>query len=98
MPRHPRPVDTGAITLPTLFVHNRDDQCRFCSYSGVAPLMASFTRAAPKELITVGGGAMPQGDPCLGLSRHGYIGLEDEVVGDVAAWIKAHARHPWAGP
>lgn len=26
--------------------------------------------------------------PCKALSRHGYIGIEDEVVAAIAAWIK----------
>jgi hypothetical protein len=27
-------------------------------------------------------------DPCDALSRHGYLGIEDEVVGDIAQWIR----------
>jgi hypothetical protein len=36
----------------------------------------------------VEGGNSPKGDPCAPISRHGYFGIEDEVVGDIARWIK----------
>jgi hypothetical protein len=82
-------VDVGAITIPTLFVHNKEDNCVAATFGGVAPLMERFTHVPRKELIAVSGGAAPQGDQCQPLSRHGYLGIEDEVVGDIARWIKA---------
>lgn len=82
-------VDVGSITLPTLFVHNKEDGCVAASFGGVIPLMEQFQRAARKELIAVSGGSPPQSDPCEAMSRHGYLGIEDEVVGDIARWIKA---------
>ena len=81
-------VDVGAIGVPTLFVHNKDDTCAATPYAAVPALMANFTRAPRKELITVSGGSPPQSEPCEALSRHGYIGIEDEVVGKIVAWIK----------
>ena len=82
-------VDVGAIALPTLFVHNKEDGCVAATFGGAEPLMGQFKRAPRKELIAVSGGGTPQGDPCEPMSRHGYIGIEDEVVGDIARWIKA---------
>jgi pimeloyl-ACP methyl ester carboxylesterase len=81
-------VDVGEITVPTLFVHNKDDACMVTPFAGVPALMARFTHAARKELIAVSGGSTPLSDPCEALSRHGYIGIEDEVVAKIAAWIK----------
>ncbi len=46
--------------------------------------MARFTRVPRKELIAVSGGS----EPCEALPRHGYIGIEDEAVAKIAAWIK----------
>ncbi len=51
-------------------------------------LVARFTHVPRKELIAVSGGSPPQSDPCEALSRHGYIGSKEEVVGKIAAWIK----------
>jgi hypothetical protein len=81
-------VDVGAIGIPTLFVHNKDDACMVCPFAAVPALMARFTHAPRKDLIAVSGGSPPQSDPCEALSRHGYIGIEDDVVGKIAAWIK----------
>ncbi|MGO8917451.1 MAG: alpha/beta hydrolase [Stellaceae bacterium] len=81
-------VDVAAIAIPTLLVHNKEDACPVCSFSGAAGLMAAFTRAPRRELIAVSGGDANVSDPCGPISRHGYLGIEDEVVGDIARWIK----------
>jgi hypothetical protein len=81
-------VDVEAIAVPTLFVHNKDDGCAVCPFSAVPGEMAHFTHAPRKELIAISGGSEPQSDPCEALSRHGYIGIEDEVVAKIAGWIK----------
>jgi pimeloyl-ACP methyl ester carboxylesterase len=77
------------VTIPTLLVHNRDDACVVCPYSDVPDLLARFTGAPRKQLIAVEGGAMTMSDPCEALSRHGYIGIEDQVVAAIAEWITA---------
>jgi hypothetical protein len=82
-------VDVGSIVVPTLFVHNRDDACETSQFQNVAPLVARFTHVARKELIVVSGGSPPQSGPCDSLARHGYFGIEDEVIGDIVRWIKS---------
>ncbi len=84
-------VEVGKIAVPTLFVHNKEDACRFCSFAGVGRLMEAFAKAPRRELIAVSGGLPPQGDPCEPMSRHGYLGIEDEVVTAIARWIKGGA-------
>ncbi|HEX7968925.1 MAG TPA: hypothetical protein VF502_11960 [Stellaceae bacterium] len=81
-------VDVEAIAVPTLFVHNRDDGCAVCPFGAVAGEMARFTHAPRKELMAVSGGSPSEGDPCGPFARHGYIGIEDEVVAKIAGWIK----------
>lgn len=81
-------VDVAAITVPTLFVHNRDDACPSCAFNAVPALMDRFTNARKKALIAVSGGSPPESEPCEALSRHGYLGIEDEVVGDIVRWIR----------
>jgi hypothetical protein len=89
--RNGRVADVGPekVKVPTLFVHNRDDACRFCPYSDVPELMSRFTQTPRKELITFEGGDPTRSDPCEALSRHGYIGLEPKVVAAISGWIKA---------
>jgi pimeloyl-ACP methyl ester carboxylesterase len=82
-------VDLDRIRVPTLVVHNRNDACFVCPYGDVPKLMRNLPATPHKELLTFEGGAEPKSDPCEALSRHGYIGLETEVVARIAAWIKA---------
>lgn len=82
-------VDVGAIAVPTLFVHNKEDACPLCPFGAIQSLTDRFTRAPRKELIAVSGGSPPQSVPCQALSRHGYFGIESEVVGDIVRWIKS---------
>lgn len=86
-PAIPTTVDLAAIRIPTLFVHNKEDACGTSPFTNVAPLMARVTNAPRKELIAVSGGLPPQSDACDALSRHGYYGIEDEVIGDITRWI-----------
>jgi predicted alpha/beta-hydrolase family hydrolase len=84
----PASVDLAAITVPTLLVHNTEDQCVACPFSKVPGVMDKLTRVPRKELIPFTGGDPPQGDPCEALSRHGFLGIEDPVVAAIARWIK----------
>ncbi len=77
------------VTVPTLFVHHRQDSCVATVYSEIADLMRKL-KASPKvDLITIEGGAEPRSDPCEAMSHHGYVGQDAEVVSAIAKWIKA---------
>lgn len=76
-------VDLAAVTLPTIIVHNRDDACVVCPFAAAQALPPLFTHARKVQFIAVSGGSPPQSDPCEALSRHGYLGIEDEVVADI---------------
>lgn len=82
-------VDLAAITVPTLVLHNREDACPVCPFSAVPSLLARLTHAPRKALIAVSGGSPPESAPCQPLARHGYFGIETEVVGDIVRWIKS---------
>jgi len=82
-------VDVSAITVPTLFVHNREDGCGAAVFGDLPALMARFTNVRRKELIAVSGGSPPEGDPCGITARHSYIGIEAEVIADIVRWIKS---------
>jgi pimeloyl-ACP methyl ester carboxylesterase len=81
-------VDLAAITVPTLVVHNREDACPVCPFGAVPALLDHLTHAPRKALIAVSGGSPPQSSPCEPLARHGYFGIENEVVADIIRWIK----------
>jgi pimeloyl-ACP methyl ester carboxylesterase len=85
-----RPVtamDLGALKIPVLVVHNKDDGCKLCPVSATSELMDGLKNAPRKELIVVSGG-ISRGDPCEAMSYHGFNGLEGEVVGSIAKWIE----------
>lgn len=82
-------VPLTPIAVPTFIVHNRDDQCRHSPVNGAAPALATLTNAPAKELLLVSGGDS-RGNPCGALSHHGYLGIENQVVPPVVAWIKSH--------
>jgi hypothetical protein len=71
-------------------VHNREDGCRTSPFSNLQPLIDRLNHAPKKELIAVSGGLPPTSEPCDAMSRHGYLGLEDQVIGDIVNWIRAN--------
>ena len=82
-------VPIGEIAMPVLLVHNRNDACADSPYGGSEPALASLRKAPVKELITVTSTETGR-NPCSGRSPHGYYGIEDEVVGAITQWVKAH--------
>jgi len=81
----------SAVNVPALVVHHLADDCR-CSPSKFAPkVVAALTAAPAKELITFTGGDPPiSKDPCMARTPHGFLGIEDKVVADIAGWIRDH--------
>jgi hypothetical protein len=76
----------GAIAVPALVVANRGDTCPSSSPSLAPKILAALTGTPRKELIVVESSAI-QGDRCEGLSPHGYLGIEGDVVQRIAGWI-----------
>jgi len=81
-------IDLGRIRVPTLFVHNRDDGCHVCPYSELAHVMAKCDKASDKALQVHEGGRSERSNQCKALTPHGFLGLEDKVVKEIADWIK----------
>lgn len=80
------------ITLPTLFVHHKDDACRVTPYSAIPGVMAIMKQARVVDLITVEGGEI-RGNPCHD-GYHQFLGIEAAVTKQIADWIK---RYPSPG-
>ena len=85
-----RHVALGDIRVPVLIVHHRHDTCRSSPYPWAADAPKALKQAPAKELLTYDGGSPPISEPCEAKSAHGYLGLEAQVVTDIAAWIRAH--------
>ena len=83
-------VDLESITIPTLFVHHKQDRCRVTPYAGVAPHMKSLKNAPKVEQVAFEGGLPAQDSHCGNQGPHGFLGIEDEVVRAIGNWIKAN--------
>jgi hypothetical protein len=80
------------ITVPTLIMSHRHDGCSITPAADAPKLKARLTAARPAEIVVLDGGAPPISSPCEAKSQHGFLGIEDEAIGTIARFIKAHPR------
>ena len=71
----------GAVKVPVLLVHHRDDGCKSSPYWGVERLAKSW------PLVSVSGGDPPQSGPCDPQSPHGYWGRDAAVAKAMKDWM-----------
>jgi hypothetical protein len=76
----------GKVRIPVLVVHHENDGCALCSFSQLPWLMDKLSNSPRKRLLAVSGGRS-EGDPCEAFAHHGYNGIEDDVVAQIAGWI-----------
>lgn len=74
------------IGIPVLITHHRDDGCFATLARDVPRLARELVTAAPKAIKFYEGGS-PGGNECGARSHHGYQGIEERVIDDIAAWI-----------
>lgn len=84
--------DLKAIKVPVLVYHHAKDACKHCQASEVRAIMEGLSNAPIKKLMVVDGGANPTGDVCEARHWHGFIGMEQEAVAQIADWIKAPTK------
>lgn len=82
-------MDLPQLSLPVLLVQHRHDQCKESLPANVQPILDGLLKAQPHALLEFDGG-QDRGDPCQPWAAHGYNGIENEVISQVAAWIKQH--------
>lgn len=80
--------DLDRLTVPVLVMHHERDACNVCRPYEAPAIVKGLKNAPAKKLVMVNGGTNPSGDPCENQHYHGYIGMEPEAVGIIAAWIK----------
>jgi len=78
----------GKVRIAALVVHHENDGCPLCAFNQVPWLMEKLANSPRKRLIAVSGGRS-EGDPCEAFAHHGYNGIEDDVVQQIAGWILA---------
>ncbi len=83
-------ADPSAVRVPALVVANRDDACDVAPPEMAPRIVAAMTRSPDARVITVRGGFERSAKACGSLSPHGYYGIESEVVGAIASWLREH--------
>jgi len=78
-------LDYSLAKAPQLFVHHRDDHCKFTRFSDIKDKAEKFHI----PFIDISGGP-GDGDnnPCEAFSNHGFLGVEDIAVMKIKEWIR----------
>jgi hypothetical protein len=75
------------IRLPVLVYHHKNDACRVTLARDTEWIIRGLKNAPIKKRWIVEGGNNPEGEPCEALHWHGFIGMEEQAVKDIASWI-----------
>lgn len=78
----------GQLRLPVLVYHHRQDACELTQAHEAGYILRGLAQAPVKKLMVVEGGQNPSGKPCQALHWHGFIGMEERAVQDIAAWMR----------
>jgi len=81
-------AELPAIYVPVLVVAHENDGCAYSSPANAPGLCAALTGAPRTEIFLVTGGSPPCSGPCEPFAAHGYFGIEAEVVGRIAGWMR----------
>ncbi|MEJ0040278.1 MAG: alpha/beta hydrolase [Gammaproteobacteria bacterium] len=82
-------VDLAAVRIPALLTHHVGDGCILCPFVDTARVLESLGNSPRRQLIAFSGGDAEISDPCKALSRHGYLGIEPQVVTAICDWMRA---------
>ena len=77
------------VTVATLVVAHVDDRCIGSPASEVDAVRRGLVTARTVEVMMIDGGPPPRADACQGESPHGFFGVEDRVIEQIARRIPA---------
>ncbi len=83
-------MSLDAIHVPVLLVAHRQDACRSTPPEGVEELEVALVHAPRVQVQWWEGGEAPRGEPCQGLTPHGFLGIEREVVQGMSGFMSAN--------
>lgn len=87
-----RPVPSmrlDRIGVPVLVVHHELDGCTHCSFGDIPQLMQGLEKSSRTALLSFKDG-QSRGDPCEAFAYHGFNGIEEKVVTQIADWIMSN--------
>ena len=77
------------ITVPVIISSNREDACHLSPSEDSELIRERLINSPRVEVKYYSGGDVPQSKDCDALSRHGFLGLEGEVVNDIVSFIES---------
>ena len=80
------------ISAPVLLVAHNDDQCYLTPPSGVEPIARALVNSTDVGIRYFDGGDRPLSGPCEPLCQHGFLGIERDVVAEIARFISSGRR------
>jgi hypothetical protein len=81
-------VNLETVGVPALIVSHRDDGCSVTKPEDSKALKQRFAASPRVRVLMFQGGSTPVSDPCDPLSAHGFFGIEQKVIEDIAKWIR----------
>lgn len=79
-----RVSDVRQVGIPVLWVHHRDDPCRWTLHSDVK----RYAEETKTALLTVTGESNVRGNPCDAHTQHGFVGMEIKTIKAILSWIR----------
>jgi hypothetical protein len=83
-------VPLDRVTVPVLIQINREDACQSAPVSNAPGIKAALTASPVVDLQEFTGGSFLRSGPCESFARHGFVGIEDQVVNAAAIWMLSH--------
>jgi hypothetical protein len=82
-------ADPAGVRIPALVVANRDDACNVAPPSDAPRIASSMGNSPAVRVLYVSGGISRAARACAALTPHGYYGIEQQVVAQIAEWMQA---------
>jgi hypothetical protein len=76
------------VAVPALIVANTGDTCPASPPADAAKIAAALAHAPRKQVVYMQSVAI-EGQPCEGMSPHGFFGIEAATIERIAEWIGA---------
>ena len=88
-PKGTASTNLAAIKTPALIVSNTDDACNLSpsADSELIKIKLNNSRRVAVKYFT--GGDTPRSEPCSALSRHGFLGIENDVVASIVKFVNS---------